>query len=371
MPCACRAHGRPADRDVQGQFGAVQNSAEHQEIFGDDLLDVVCDEDLVVVEFDLALEILVVFPQFREEQDPLEIEGIVGVQVQMEERLAVVGKDLLIEFLVFLFGAVGGVLLPERMDIVLRLLLFLLLALFWRLFGFFFVGKVDLDRHKTAILREHLAQFPLRKVFLPLGIHVQDDGRAARAFDPVGVDGVIPVLSADPADGGRVGIGFGDHLDLVRDHIRGVEAQPEVSDDPVSALAALALVFFNEFKSARERDLADIAFQLVLAHPDPVVRDRNSLRRLIERDVDPVVLAFRRLVFSERRKPLQFGNRVDRVRDQFAQKDISLRIEPFLDDREHVLRLERDAALSCSFFCRHKNHLLSCFVLARRIQLNF
>ena len=41
--------------NVERQFRAVQYAAQHQQIFGDDFLDVVCDEHLIVEQLDLTL----------------------------------------------------------------------------------------------------------------------------------------------------------------------------------------------------------------------------------------------------------------------------------------------------------------------------
>ena len=57
----------------------------------------------------------------REVEYALEIQRIVGVQVYVEERLAVIVKDLAVKLRVLLVAAFGRVLLPERMDVVNRL----------------------------------------------------------------------------------------------------------------------------------------------------------------------------------------------------------------------------------------------------------
>ena len=74
--------------DVQRQLGAIQNALEHEQVLGDDFLDVVRHEDLVVVELDLALHGLVLVAQAGEVQDTLEVEGVIGVDVETRRPAA-------------------------------------------------------------------------------------------------------------------------------------------------------------------------------------------------------------------------------------------------------------------------------------------
>ena len=133
-------------------------------------------------------------------------------------------------------------------------------------------------------------------------------------------------------DSGRAAVGFCEDLDVVGDHIGGIEAESEVPDDPVSARF---FVFFEEIRRARKGDLRDIALDLLLAHADPVVLDGEGARLLVRGDGDLERLVSR-LGFADVDEFLKFRDRVRRVRDNLAQKDVLIRIQPFFNDGHHV-----------------------------------
>ena len=97
-----------ASRDVQREFGAVENAAEHQQIFGYYFLYVVRNEYLIVIELHLSLDALEFALYLREIEDSLEVERVIGAEMNVEQRLAVIGEHLFIEFAVILFGAFRG-----------------------------------------------------------------------------------------------------------------------------------------------------------------------------------------------------------------------------------------------------------------------
>ena len=251
----------------------------------------------------------------REVEDSLEVERVVGVQVDVEERLAVIVKYLAVELRVFLVGAFGRVLLPERVDVVDRLGL----CFFFRLVGsrlvlrggvvlFLLVGfydvEINLNRHERAVFFEYAADTVLVEELVLVLHYVHDD--VGTAFGAVVVLGnlVFARLGADPLDRAVARIRPGDHIDRVADHERRVEAETEVTDDAVVLrVLVAALVFLYELERARQRDLADVTTHLVLGHADAVVRNGECARLLVKRDGYAVVLVDI-LGFAERDEPL-------------------------------------------------------------------
>jgi len=51
---------------------------------------------------------------------------------------------------------------------------------------------------------------------------------------------------------------------------------------------------------------------------------------------------------------LHFVNLVNSVGNELTQKDLFLAVEPLLDDRKDVFRMNRDVALFCFFLGCHK-----------------
>ena len=164
--------------------------------------------------------------------------------MQPEQRLVEIGEDLVVERLVFLVGAVGGVLLPQRVNVVYRRLGGLFLALLG--LGIL-VLKIDFHRHERAVLVQHGAQGVRLEIFHALVVDMHDDvGAVTFALGVAHL--ILALFVADPLDGGCAAVGAADDLDLVADHERRIEAESEVPDDAVGS--ALALVLLDELHRA-------------------------------------------------------------------------------------------------------------------------
>ena len=91
-----------ASRNVKRKLRTVKDTLEDEQIVGYDLLDVVRNEDLIVIELYLPLDGFIFVSELGEVEDTLEVKGIVGIYMNMEKGLAIVGKDLSVELAVFL-----------------------------------------------------------------------------------------------------------------------------------------------------------------------------------------------------------------------------------------------------------------------------
>ena len=145
-----------AARNVQRQLRAVEHAFEHQHILGDDLFYVVCDEHLIVVQLYLAVKRRIFVCEFGEVENTLEVERVVRVYVDVEQRIAVVVKDLAVERFVVVVRAFARRTQPQRVFVVERLgeddvavFVFVFLA----------VVKVDVNGHERAVFFKHLAHF--------------------------------------------------------------------------------------------------------------------------------------------------------------------------------------------------------------------
>ena len=91
--------------DVQRQVGAIDDALEQQQKLRDDLLDVIGNEHLIGVELDLALIRNLVL-QAREVQNAVQVERIIRVEVNPEQRLAPLMEGVAVELLIVLVRAV-------------------------------------------------------------------------------------------------------------------------------------------------------------------------------------------------------------------------------------------------------------------------
>ena len=186
-----------APGNIQGQVRTVDGALEQHQEFRNDFLDVIRDKYLVVIQLDHTLGGFIFQVDLGEVKDTLEIERIVHVQVDPEQGLFIILEDLSVEFLVFLIGAVFGILAPEGMDLVHQgrpladlQLLFLIFLLF---FAFLLLGldhfdddifrpslrllnslghgsvqlrQIDLNRHEGAVFLDDFLRPPVVGEFL-------------------------------------------------------------------------------------------------------------------------------------------------------------------------------------------------------------
>ena len=210
---------------VQRQVGAIDTALQQQQELGNDLLDVVSHEYLVVVQLDDALAGGELVLDAGEVEYALKVERIFRVQVDPEQRLLEVIEHLAVEFLVLLVGALVGPLHPQWMGVVDLLGLGRLLRLFALLgrFGLDDFADEDGHGHKGAVLLQGAAQCPKVQEVLVLVVDVQRDGRAPLGAVR-GLDLVFHAVLARPAHGRSVGIALGVDDHLVRYHEGTVKA---------------------------------------------------------------------------------------------------------------------------------------------------
>ena len=349
---------------VQGQVRAVDHAVEQHEELGDNLLDVIRHKHLAGEQLDLSLMGAEIVLELGEVQDALQVEGIVHVQVDPEQRI-LIAEQLVVEALVFLVGAVGGLLEPQGGGFVDQL------GLGHFLHGFHLLGAVlvllALHRHlpvvglsvhvlqingrihESAVAGEYLADAVHLEEFLFFLADVKDHrgavyGAAALADFKVHAVRGGPVYRLSPL---LVGQGFDFHM--VRHHEHRVEAQAEVADD-IALLLVLLVEVLHELGSGGESHLVDVAAHLVSGHADAGVADGDGLVVLVHGHGD--AHGFLRAGVEH---PV-FGNGVAAVADHLAQENILVGIQPALDDGHDILRVNGYGALF--HFNGHDDNLL-------------
>ena len=274
----------------------------------------------------------------------------------------------MVEGLVFLLRAVGGLLQPQRRHIVDLLGLGQLHHLFGlgrpvlvllvphRHFLFHRLGVHVLQHHRVshvaAVAVQHLPHLPYFQEFLLLFGNVQDDVRPVFLPAAVGNLKAHPVLGY-PVD--RLGpflAAQGLDLHLFAHHEDRVEAQAEVADD-VPLLLRLLLKLLHEFAGAGEGHLVDVFPDLFLRHADARVGDADDLLFLVHRHRHLHVLPAVRVEHPE------LGDGVARVAYCFPQENILIGIQPSFDDRHDILRLNGYGAFFISD-CHFSVYFLPC-----------
>ena len=313
--------------DVERDVGRVEHAVQQGEELGYDALHGVGDEHLVAVEPDLvALQIHVAFDA-REVEDTGQVEGIIHVEVDPEERLVGHRVELAVERLVVLILQLRGLAHPSGLGVVddvvlvgvdiLAVLPLLLLA------------EGDGDGQVAAVFLEQRGDLVLFEEVLVVVVDVEDDVRAAVVLLRLGHFVFRRALAAPPHGRGALLIRAGDDLHLFRHHERGVEAEPEVADDG----GRVVLVFLDELLGAGEGDLVDVAIDLVGRHAHAAVGDDELAFLRADADREVAQLA---LELADGGQRLELLRGVDGVRDQLAEEDLVVAVEEFFDDGEDV-----------------------------------
>ena len=114
-------------------------------------------------------------------------------------------------------------------------------------------------------------------------------------------------------------------LDVIGDHERGVKAHAELTDD-VDILVLILLIGL-EVERTGTRDCAEVVLELVLGHTDTVVGDLEDAVLFIDVDADLEIVVIQPDAVVRQRAEIELVDRVGRVGDQLAQKDLFMGID--------------------------------------------
>ena len=195
--------------------------------------------------------------------------------------------------------------------------------------------QIDLGRHEAAVLVNHLAgTIVIRELHAVLR---QMEGNGRSDLLPVGLlHGELAAAVALPVNGLRsLLIGKRIDGDKRRYHERRIEAQSKVTDDLI--VVRLILVFIHEGFRTGEGNVVDIFLHLVRCHAKSVIGNLNGLALGIQNHVDSCLPALRKLRFPHHFQLLQLCNGIAAIGNQLTIENIMVTVQPFLDNREHVL----------------------------------
>jgi hypothetical protein len=117
-----------ASRNIKRKFGAVEHTFKHDHIIGNNFLDVVRNVNLVIIKLNLSLKGFVFVIYLREEKDSFEVQGVIGIDMNVEKRILEISEYFLVKVIVFFLGAFACVFKPKRCRFI-----------DWRLFLFAFL----------------------------------------------------------------------------------------------------------------------------------------------------------------------------------------------------------------------------------------
>ena len=252
---------------VERNVRTVDDPMQECQEVGHNVFHRISDKHLVAIELNLiAMDFDVVF-NLWEIQNTREIERIVHIEVNPEERFILHGIEIAIEIAIILISQGRRRLCPERVSVVDHVVLSGVHLL--SIFPLLLLAKGNGDGEEAAVFVEQSLDATLFEEFLVFLVNVQHDVRTAfRLFGWFECEFGSAV--ATPFHSFRTfAVALGHDVYATRHHKRRIEAQTEVANDG----GRIVFVFFEEVSSSRESDLVDIAVNLFCRHTNTLVAD--------------------------------------------------------------------------------------------------
>ena len=255
----------------------------------------------------------------RDEEQRCVLGCALRLGVQIEQRILGVVTGVLVEAVVVLFlqGALAAC--PQScstvdlLDLVLGSGDVVLVIV-----GVLVIGQIDRVSDMVAVLLDQVLDLPPVAVFLAFVVQIQHDcGTAALTL---GLFYSIFVLSvADPLVGLLLTVGLGRDLDLVCHHEGGIETNTELSDEVAVLLLVLGQAL-QEALGSRAGNRAQVVVELIMAHSDTVIGDRQ--RALVPfRETDVYAKLAVGSLPVHQRAVLELVQRIRCIGHQLAQED--------------------------------------------------
>ena len=281
----------------------------------DDVIHVIRHEHLVAVQLDVVLFDGHPLFDLREIQHAREVERIIHVQMNVEERFFLHRVQLPVELHVVFFLQFRRGLGPNGFQGIDGL-----------------VAENDRNGHELAILVQQALDAALLAIFFGILVQIQGDDCAA-VFFVAGTHLVFRRTIAAPFHRLRAFLpaeGFDGYL--LAHHKGRVEAQAKMSDDA----ANLVFVFLQKLAGRREGNLVDIFIDLFLRHTDTPIDNLKGLFLLVQLHVD-INRTQLSLEVARSGQGLHFLRCIHRIGHQFTQENLVVGIQELLDHRENVL----------------------------------
>ncbi len=298
------------------------------------------DEDPLAIEVDSGLhpaETKDLKILLRDKQQGIDRQRRIGRKMQAVHRFVDGVADEFVEIDILLIGDLRLVSRPQGLDGIDDLIL-----------------KLDREGDKGRILLDDRFDLPFLGVVM--GVFLQFDNNPGAAAQPRhladgkgagAVGGPFMALAAVP--------GPTLHEDPAAGHEGGVEADAELADE-VDVLLRRFRQLGQEGIGTRVGDGAEVGLELVAAHADPGIGDREGVVLVIEGDVDLERHVGIEDIGGGNALMPEFLQGICRIGDQFANKNVPLGVQRVDDDIEELLDLCLKF-VGCSFHC-HYDYLL-------------
>ena len=329
-------------RDIERQVVGVEHAAHEAQVERQELLGVVHDEHASHIELEAPRGVALVEVEGRAPGD-VEQRGVLALALDLVvapgERVGEVVRDMPVEFFVFVVRDLAARPRPQRLTLVGGLPVEAGLAL---------LAHQHREGDVVRIAAHQRAQPPTVGELLGVVLEVQHHHRAA-LLARRGLDGEVAVGLRGPADtrGGRLARLAGEHLDLVGDDERRIEADAELADE-LRVLLLIAREPLEELPGARLGDGAEVGDGLLARHADAVVADgERALGRVVVHPDLELGLAGHQVRLGERQET-QLVVGVRGVRDEFAQEDLAVAVERVDHELQELTHLGLEAVLFCA-----------------------
>ena len=293
--------------------------------------------NLVTLQFDVVLD-------FGEIEHARQVERIVHVQMNPEQRLVAHRVQFAIELLVVLVFQIRRFLGPYRGGVVDDVVLFRIHLL--AVFPFRFFAEGYRYGQETAVLAKQLLNLVLFQELFAIVVDVHDDVRSA-----VGFFCFFYFIGRTSVTAPFYGlcsflVTFGHDFHFLAHHERRVETQAEVSDDGIG----IVFIFIQEVIGAGERDLVDVLVYFFFCHTQSPVAHRDGTVVLVHFDTDFQFARFA-LEVSFVGQCFQFLRGVYGVRHDFTDKDFMIAVQELFDDGEYVLGRYPNVSFLHDIYC--------------------
>ena len=332
-------------RDVERQIVRIDDAAHEAQIQRHQFFGIIHDEHAAHVQLDAVARVAVPqvkgrvlrnIKQLRVFLPPLNPGVYVG------QGIFKIMCDVLVKRLVLLIADFRAGPRPERRSLIDRLF-FAGLDLFLFLLIPLFLLHQDRQRDVIGILANDLAQFPAGEQFILTLAQVQRHvGAAPSLFDRLDRKFTLPRrLPFDCLISRQPGTERNDRY-FVGNDVGGIKADAELANQ-VRIFGLIARQRCEKFARAGFGDGAQMFDGFLARESDPVIRDSNRTRRLVEGYVDfQIGIIAQQRRFVQRRKT-QFVAGVGSVGNQFAQENFLVAVQRMDHQVEQLLDLSLEA----------------------------
>ena len=277
--------------DVQRDVRTIDYAMQQRQVLRHYLLHFVGHKHLVAIELNLVAVYVQVGLYLREIEDTGQVERVIDIQVNMEQRLVHLHRiELVVEMLIVLvleFRRLAG---PGGIDVVDDVVFVQLYLL--AVFPLFLLAEGYLHGQELAVLAQQPFYRSVLEVLTELIVDVQHDVRTAFGFDGL-FHRVLRRALATPMNGFHhftiltiftiLGlVTEREDLHFLAHHERRVETETEMSDNTGTLYIVLChFVLLNKLFRAGESDLIDVLVHFFGGHADAVIRNGQRLFLLI------------------------------------------------------------------------------------------